>query len=429
MSSFPFPKSLLCALITCAPMTTYAGEDAFYDALSGGKASGNFRLRYESVDVTSPTVKDAEALTLRSRLGYETAPLAGFTAMAEFEDTRIIGAFDEYAPNKAGFAAIVDPEQTELNQAFVRYRGISKLDVIAGRQKILLDNQRFVGNVGWRQNEQTFDALTLNYKGISDWSFYYAYIGAVQGIAKIKPNTNFSFDTDDHLLNIQYSGFQLGKITAYAYLLNNQALDLNQLNPALRYQANDTLGLRFDGAYVMPTTLPLRLLYTAEYAQQTLTNPALVEKDMDYYYLDLGIAYTTKQGPLVFKVYEESLGSDKGTQGFQTPYATKHAFEGWADMFLGTPTTGVVYDTATLSMDMTALGIKWLINYGTYKQDEGNKDFGDEINAQVLKAFGKKYTIGLKYADYSADKAIATINPVTPNIDTKKVWLWGEMAF
>ena len=55
--------------------------------------------------------------------------------MAEFEDTRIIGAMDEYGPNKTGYAAIVDPEQTELNQAFLRYRGISKLDVIAGRQR------------------------------------------------------------------------------------------------------------------------------------------------------------------------------------------------------------------------------------------------------------------------------------------------------
>jgi hypothetical protein len=231
------------------------------------------------------------------------------------------------------------------------------------------------------------------------------------------------------LLNIQYSGFQLGKITAYAYLLNNQASDLTQLNPALRYQQNDTLGLRFDGAYVLPTSAPLRILYTAEYADQKLTNQTLVEKKMDYYYLDLGLAYVTKQGPLVFKIYEESLGSDKGTQGFQTPYATKHAFEGWADMFLGTPITGVVYDTATLSMDMSALGIKWMMNYGTYKQEEGNNDFGTEINAQVLKAFGKKYTLGLKYADYSADKAIANINPITPNIDTKKYWLWGEMTF
>jgi hypothetical protein len=206
-------------------------------------------------------------------------------------------------------------------------------------------------------------------------------------------------------------------------------VDLNQLNPALRYQQNDTLGLRFEGNYALPTSMPLRLLYTAEYAQQTLTNPALVEKSTEYYYVDLGLAYTTKQGPLSLKFYEESLGSDKGTQGFQTPYATKHAFEGWADMFLGTPAAGVVYDTATLAMDMQALGIKWMINYGTYKQDFGGKDFGDEVNAQLLKSFGKKYTLGIKYADYSADKSIAAINPVTPNIDTKKYWLWGEMTF
>ena len=98
-------------------------------------------------------------------------------------------------------------------------------------------------------------------------------------------------------------------------------------------------------------------------------------------------------------------------------------------MFLGTPATGVVYDTATLSMDMTALGIKWMINYGTYKQDEGGKDFGDEINAQVLKPSAKKYTLGLKYADYSADKAIATINPVTPNIDTKNYGCGAKWRF
>ena len=141
----------------------------------------------------------------------------------------------------------------------------------------MLDNQRFIGNVGWRQNEQTLTHLHSIIKASAIGPLLRLHWRRA-GIAKIKPNTNFSFDTDDHLLNIQYSGFQLGKITAYAYLLNNQALDLNQLNPALRYQANDTLGLRFDGAYVMPTTMPLRLLYTAEYAQQTLTNPALVEK-------------------------------------------------------------------------------------------------------------------------------------------------------
>jgi hypothetical protein len=429
MTKFSMNKSLLCAAISLTPAVGYSSDDAFYDALSGGKASGNFRLRYESVDINSAATKDAEALTLRSRLGYETAPLAGFTAMAEFEDTRIVGAIDEFAPNKTGFAGIVDPEQTELNQAFLRYRGISKLDVMAGRQRILLDNQRYVGSVGWRQNEQTFDAMSLNYKGVSDWTFYYAYITGVQGIASIKPTTNFSFDADDHLFNIQYSGFQFGKITAYSYLLNNQAVDLAQLNPALRFQENDTLGLRFDGSYALPSSMPLRVLYTAEYAQQTLTTPTFIEKDMDYYYVDLGIAYATKQGPLSLKIYEESLGSDKGTQGFQTPYGTKHAFEGWADMFLNTPTTGVVYDTVTLAMDMQALGIKWMVNYGTYKQDEGSNDFGDEINAQIIKSFGKKYALGFKYADYSADAAIANIIGTNANIDTKKYWLWGEMTF
>jgi hypothetical protein len=433
MKKTPSLPGLLCAAVTLSSSAFLSvhghAEDAFFDALSGGKTTGNFRLRYENVDIDSASVKDATALTLRSRLGYETAPLEGFTAMAEFEDTRIIGAQDEFAPARAGYAAIVDPEQTELNQGFIRYRGVPKLDVSLGRQRITQDNQRYIGNVGWRQNEQTYDAFAMNYKGIADWNFYYAYINQVQGIASIKPTLNFSFDSDDHLVNIAYSGFVLGKITAYSYMLNNQQNDLNQLNPALRFQNNDTLGLRFDGVYVLPTTLPLRLLYTLEAAQQTLTTPTFIERDTDYSLFDIGMAYGSKIGGISFKLAQETMGSDKGLQGFQTPYATKHAFNGWSDMFLNTPTSGLVRQFATLGMDLMPYGVKVLMNYGTYSQDEGNKDFGDEFNAQVLKQYGAKYTLGIKYAAYSADKALPTIIGTNANIDTTKYWLWGEVNF
>src|SRR6185312_6713526 len=87
------------------------------------------------------------------------------------------------------------------------------------------DNQRFVGNSGWRQNEQTFDAFTVNYSGVPDWSFYYAYIDKVKGIADVKPTYNFDIDSSDNLINIAYSGFVYGKISAYGYFLDNEEPD------------------------------------------------------------------------------------------------------------------------------------------------------------------------------------------------------------
>lgn len=436
------PKKIECWGIVCAaalavplPNAAYAA-DALIDAIAGGKVSGNFRLRYEDVEVKSLTVKDATALTLRSRLGYETAPFHGLTAILEFEDVHTVAGKDEYAPETAGYAAVVDPKETEINRAYLRYRGVPKLDMGLGRQRIILDNQRFVGSVAWRQDEQTFDAFTAKYDGIADWSFYYAYIDQVNGIADIAPTYNFDIESSDNLFNITYSGFALGKLTAYGYFLDNQTslVDMTTINPALRFQSNDTVGLRFDGMYMLPTTAPLRLFYTAEYATQEYTNNADVEFDTDYSLLEGGIGYASKLGMLVAKIAQEQLGSDQqgaAMQGFQTPYATKHAFNGWVDMFLNTPAGGLKDQYATLSADLTPYAVKVMAMYHQYSEVDGPvsgggaRDFGSEWNLQVLKQFGPNYTLGIKYGDYSADSEIATAT----NIDTKKVWLWGELTF
>jgi hypothetical protein len=398
------------------------------------------------VNIDARTIGDASALTLRSRLGYETAPLHGFSALLEFEDTRALDG--DYAPedksdslaaaNPYDRAAIVDPEQTELNRAYLRYRGISKLDLALGRQRINLDNQRFLGAVGWRQNEQTFDALTGVYQGIADWNFYYAYIQRVKGIASVQPIYNFDLDSSDNLFNIAYSGFQVGKLTAYGYFLDNQepdaalrnvAPDVNDLNPALRYQSNDTYGARFDGNHAMPITMPIKLLYTVEYARQKLVNPAGVEYRTNYSLLDGGASYASSTGVWSARLAREVLGSDDGLQGFQTPYATKHAFNGWADVFLNTPTGGLEDRYVTLGGDFQPYGVKLQVMYHRYSKDEGSGDFGDEWNAQVSKQFGPNYTLGLKYASYSADQDVATLIGTTANTDTRKLWVWGEINF
>jgi len=437
-----FTRRKLFAAIAAASVlgAMPASAKTFTETLTSGKASVNVRLRYEGVDDDAFDDR-GEAMTVRTRLGYETSPFYGFTTLVEFEDTHALGSMDRYqpplppAPDQTGNAVVADPEQTELNRVQLRYRGISKLDLVLGRQRLMYDNQRFIGNVGFRQDEQTFDAFSAVYTGIPDWTFNYAYVDMVNGITPV-----FDANVNDTFINIAYSGFTFGKFSAYSYLLTNEEDVLTTLNPGLRYFNNDTTGLRFDGAYVLPTTLSLKAIYRAEYAKQSVdknnaaTPPVETSYDAKYKLAELGMAYTFGSAAYALTplIGYEVLGSDKGTYGLQTPYATKHAFQGWVDQFLVTPNEGLVDKYFSLGFDLNSYTTKILAVYHDYESDEKrvatNKDidFGKEWNVQVMKTIGANWIVGAKYGKYT--EGSDTIAGVTKK-DANKAWAWVELNF
>ncbi|MBU83759.1 alginate export family protein [Alcanivorax sp.] len=366
-----------------------AEDDAFITALKDGKPLLNMRLRYEEVDNDGPT--DAEALTLRTRLGWQTGKLHGFDAVGEFEDTRVVGGVDNFAPHQAGYPVIADPEVTELNQAFVRYNGsddLAGLTATFGRQRIIYDNARFVGNVGWRQDEQTFDGLKLDYV-VNDFAFSAARLTQVNGITPI-----FDANVTNNLFNASWKAAPGGSLTAYGYLLEADRSGAS----------NDTYGLRYSGAFDMDA---VKLLLTLEGASQEVD-----AGDTEYYFAELG----AEIAGVTVKVAQEVLGSDDGLVAFQTPLATKHAFNGWADQFLVTPADGL--KDSFVSVGTKLAGFKLAAVYHDFQADEGSSDYGTETNLLVARPIGKNYVVGLKYADYSADDF---------GTDTQKLWAWAEL--
>ena len=136
------------------------GSDTLVDAVFGGEAHLNLRLRAEIVDATS--LEGAQAYTERLRAGYGSKPFNGFSFSFDFEDIRTA---DDDLYNASGIhgdpakVVVADPEGTELNQGYLKFQDPDqRLTLMGGRQRIILNDARFVGNVGWRQNEQTFDA-------------------------------------------------------------------------------------------------------------------------------------------------------------------------------------------------------------------------------------------------------------------------------
>ena len=427
-------KSLLLAplavAVSLATTQAYAESQSISDAVKNGKADLSFRMRYEEVDVDLPSTStdkdEGHATTLKTRLTFNTDSFKGFAAGIEFDDVSTLDKNDyNNGINQFPAPAIVDPEGTEINQVYIANTSLADTTLKYGRQRIVLDNQRFVGGVGWRQNEQTFDSFTVTNKSLTDTTIFYGYIYNIQDIK----GEDFNTRTNTSLLNVKYDGLSVGSITAYAYLLDNDEQLLGSNNPA--GVSSDTYGVRFKGSV---TSDDIKYLYTAELASQSDAGDNPVKYDATYMLLEGGIAVsgiTTKLG-------YEVLGSDDGAKdvggkilaSFQTPLATKHAFQGWTDQFLQTPDEGIADLYVSVSGELA--GVKLMAIYHQYTADEesaaslnykgGEDDLGSEYAFVASRQFGA-YGVQLKYSDYSAGDDHFGKN------DISKLWLTATASF
>jgi hypothetical protein len=370
----------------------------FTEALTCGSPSLDARLRYETVDQDN-ALDEADALTLRARLGYTTGAWMNANGFLELEHTSALVEDYNSGPGgngKTRYSVVADPEITEVNQAFIGYTGVPGTSIRAGRQRIVLDNARFVGNVGWRQNEQTYDAFMISNGTLPDTTLSYALLGNARTIQ----GEDIDISTT-HLVNASYKGLPFGTLTAYGYFIEFDDA------PAGSQQ---TLGARFDGALGVDAA---KLLYTLELAKQSDYADGDSGIDADYRHLVLGATVSGITGSVGY----ELLGADDFS-GFETPLATKHAFNGWADVFLNTPVDGL--QDAYVSLAGAVKGVKLLAVWHDFEADKGSLDYGTELDLQAQVNFGKHYAAGAKYARYDADDFF---------VDTDKFWLWGEARF
>lgn len=374
------------------------------------------RIRYENVN--TPTL-DADAVTVRMRAGFELRHKSGLGLLAEAEGT--LGIVNDYnafpfaiadTQRRTGYAVVADPMNVELNRLQLQYKS-KPLTVTVGRQRINLDDQRFVGNVGWRQNEQTFDAVRAE-----------ASLGpvALDGTYSISQRTVFGTEAGPRTAykgNFVFlgAGTKLGPIAVkgFAYLLD---YDLKAQGGALATTNADTqtYGARATGTFKLAPKATLTV--TASYAQQSdwKNNPA--NYSVDYIAADAALGL----GTLGFNAGYEKLGGN-GSRSFQTPMATLHKFNGWADLFLTTPANGLEdwYGGASIKFPkVKALpGLNAAVTYHRFESDVGSLHYGDEWDASLGFKL-KRFSILAKFADYNADKF---------SVDTRKFWLQFEFAY
>ncbi len=391
--------------------------ESLLDALTAGTVKVDARLRYEHAEADGQD--ESDALTVRTRLGYTTAPYKGVSATVEFEDVSSLTGDDDYNqaglnPEGAGKTVIADVEGTELNQAYLDVVcPLSKGTARVGRQRIILGNARFIGNVGWRQNEQTYDAIRLDAPEIAGVKATYAYIDSVRRIfgqdngsePEGAAGNAATYDSDSHLLNLGFSPCEHFSATAYAYLLDLGPGAVGRANSSDTYGISACLGHTFENGVKTGATL--------EYAQQRDNDATTAGVDYDADYIMADISAGMKNVGLGLGY--ELLGSDNGSQ-FRTPLATGHKFNGWADVFLTAPAEGLQDTYAYIKLKCPKDFMPTIkIVYHDFESDEGGISYGDEIDVVATKKCNDRLTLIAKYANYQADGG--TDNPRANDVE------------
>ena len=384
--------------------------------LNDVQMKGEIRPRYEYANVDGGA-DSANAFTARTHLVFSAGLLdiKNLSATIGLQSVNNFG-YTKYNSTRNGqtqYDVIADPQQAMLSEASLDYK-VGKTALHAGRSQVNLDNQRFIGTVGWRQNERSYDSVYAANNDIENLSVLAAWVYGFQGVAG--PTVATTADTNTVLLHAAYTVMPELKITAYDYMIAS---------------AHDTYGLALTGKL----NLGAKLNYRAEYAVQKDATMEIHSNqgkaDADYINLDLG---ANINGILAGVNYEILSGADaSGKTAFSPALGTNHKFNGWADVFYvaSTPSGGLQDMNIRIGYKAKGFG-KVLAVYHDFKADTNmasttglTDDLGSEMDfLYVNKVPGFNNLKGLlKYASYSAGTATGY------TADKQVAWLMLDYKF
>ena len=370
--------------VTPPPATTAAAP-----LLLGGWLTPTLdvRARYEYADIDN-AFNSADALTLRVRPGFKTKAWNGLSVVAEGEFSEAL--VDDYHGGAAGadpfnptkYDAIADPETTELNQAYLQYQNFDTIFKV-GRQRMILNNAAFIGNVGWRQNEQTYDGISIVNNSIDKLALTYAYFNQVNRIfGSDAIGILENFEGDVHLLNASYTGIDKTTLGAYIYLMDFDDAAVNF--------SNNTYG-------VMASTTAAGLNFYGEVAFQTEGASAQKSKDAGYFHGTVA----KNMG-----MHTVTLGYEYLDAGFATPLSTAHAFNGFADVFVAERLlggAGLANPYLTYATTLPFYEIKSATTFHMFGDNNSELDYGYEFDQVFSKKFSNGITGILKAAYFDSE--------------------------
>ncbi len=394
------------------------GEDISWKEFADNqyyKVHLNMRARIELGDIDEK--QRSEAYTLRTRLGIGSKPYAGFSGYVEMENVLSVcsSCYFDAVESLSGQTPIADPEFTQLNRAFIKYanEGDHPLSLLVGRQRITFDDQRFIGNIPWRQNEQTFDsAYGESSFGFEGLRVRYGYIWDVKRIFADKGNdaSRQDFDSRSHIINISYQTDlpSAPRIAVFGYLL-----EFENDSPRSAIASSNSYGFRANGHFDLDGEWSLD--YILSYAYQTDAGDNLIDYGAHYVWASFDIGYK----PLgSFGLGYEMLGSDDNKARFVTPVSTAHKFNGFADVWLDNGGVGGLENLYVSLAPKLPWGLKSKLTYHRFWSEATGTNLGGEIDGVLGKKLGRGFSVFSKGAYYDSTGTARTLS-------RNDTWRWS----
>jgi len=405
------------SLLMWAPLPVFAQIEASApvdNILSRIRISTDARFRYEFLD-QSGFEQDANSATLRIHSALEFDVSDKITFLIEGEGiTSLIDDFNDGTGNNPQFPIIPDPSGVELNRLQLSTSIIPKTRITLGRQRIAIDDSRFIGTFGFRQNDQTIDAIRAETRlfgpGVLDVG-YFNQVNRPLG----NDNVNGIFEGDSFFVNYG-SQTPIGRIAAFHYSteLETQPFrdNLNAINP-ITVPPNGTNPISITGVNLSNRTTGVRILGRRHWDDFGIVWEGAFARQKDFadnpldYSANYGLAeLTLEPKKWTVKLRGEILGSGDG-QGFQTPLGTLHKFQGFADQFLVTPEDGVRDYSALVQYNFGQVGpfsaVKAFARHHWFEADTDGRNYGQELNLSFSTKVNSS-KLALEFANYDADE-------------------------
>lgn len=339
--------------------------------------------------------------TYRVLAGWRSQPIAGMRFLIEGVNTGFIGRkeFNDDATqiNGSEYPLLPDPRHTGVNQANVDWRG-SDVRVLAGRQVVRLDNQRWVSDNDFRQIPQVFDGVRAWYTGLASTEIEAGHFRRVRTTSGELETLRLT------TARAAWNVLPAQTLTAYA-VFHDQAQ--NGAFTGFADNSYRVAGLRFEGS--LPLAAGWDASAIAEAAQQRPFADGDSRVRGNYWRVGAGAS----SARMTIRGDYEVKGSNAGLYAVQMPLTDFYAWNGWTLHFFNTPRQGLRDGWATVR---ALLARDWTLYAEVHKfrSDFGSLDLGRELDVGLTYEITPATVLRLQNARYDA---------AMPGGDIRKLWL------